>query len=80
MGFDYILFNRFVSTMEPKRLWQKVTAALRVNDQETATNEKCKLEEQQREDARQREETKVFTFINTLLLLFFSLKTKKKKI
>jgi len=43
---------------ESRRLWQNVTAALRKNDQTTATDEKCKLENAQREAVRKREEEK----------------------
>jgi len=43
---------------ESRRLWQNVTAALRKNDQTAATDEKCKLENAQREAVRKREEEK----------------------
>lgn len=42
---------------ESRRLWQDVTHALKVNDIETATGGKHKLEEKQRSDARVRKET-----------------------
>jgi hypothetical protein len=44
---------------ESRRLWQHVSVALRKNDQETATTEKCKLEDAQREAVRKRDEEKV---------------------
>jgi hypothetical protein len=45
--------------LESRRLWQHVSAALRKNDQETATTEKCKIEDAQREAVRKRDEEKV---------------------
>jgi hypothetical protein len=43
---------------ESRRLWQHVSTALRKNDQETATTEKCKIEDAQREAVRRRDEQK----------------------
>jgi hypothetical protein len=48
-----------VLSLSLSRLWQHVSAALRKNDQETATTEKCKIEDAQREAVRRREEEKV---------------------
>ncbi|XP_046387861.1 oxysterol-binding protein-related protein 9 isoform X1 [Ischnura elegans] len=51
---------------ESRRLWKEVTAGLRLNDIERATNAKCALEQRQREEAKERKEsgqkweTKVF--------------------
>jgi hypothetical protein len=42
---------------ESKRLWKKVTEALRKEDIDAATDAKHELEEKQRADAREREET-----------------------
>lgn len=41
---------------ESRRMWNKVSLALRANDQETATDEKFAIEEAQRRAAREREE------------------------
>jgi len=41
---------------ESRRLWSKVTVGLRKGDQEEATNEKCALEEAQRNAVKEREE------------------------
>jgi hypothetical protein len=53
------------------RLWQHVSAALRKNDQETATTEKCKIEDAQREAVRRREEEKVRSQPSLLFIYFF---------
>ena len=37
------------------RLWRKVTDAIKQKDQETETNEKMLIEDQQRENAKERE-------------------------
>lgn len=42
---------------ESRRIWLEVTAGLRLNDIERATNAKCQLEQKQREEAKQRKET-----------------------
>lgn len=42
--------------IESRRIWLEVTAGLRLNDIERATNAKCKLEQKQREEAKQRKE------------------------
>jgi hypothetical protein len=42
---------------ESRRLWSKVTAAIKRNDQDAATDEKNKVEEKQRDLARQRDES-----------------------
>lgn len=41
---------------ESRRIWLEVTAGLRLNDIERATNAKCALEQKQREEAKQRKE------------------------
>ncbi|KAF9282041.1 hypothetical protein BGZ68_006235 [Mortierella alpina] len=41
---------------ESRRLWSKLTAALRVNNQDLATTEKCKVEDAQRARTKEREE------------------------
>ncbi|KAF9290918.1 hypothetical protein BKA57DRAFT_456415 [Linnemannia elongata] len=41
---------------ESRRLWSKLTAALRVNNQTLATEEKCKVEDAQRARSKAREE------------------------
>lgn len=41
---------------ESRRIWLEVTAGLHLNDIERATNAKCKLEQKQREEAKQRKE------------------------
>ncbi|KAJ1660166.1 Oxysterol-binding protein OBPa [Dispira simplex] len=41
--------------IESRRLWSKVTAALRQRDLDTATNEKLRIENMQREQRRERE-------------------------
>ncbi|KAF9953447.1 hypothetical protein BGZ72_005396 [Mortierella alpina] len=41
---------------ESRRLWSKLTAALRVNNQDLATAEKCKVEDAQRARTKEREE------------------------
>lgn len=41
---------------ESRRIWLDVTVGLHVNDIERATNAKCKLEQKQREEAKQRKE------------------------
>ena len=43
---------------ESRSLWRNVISALKVKDLDTATNEKKKLEEKQRNDAKMRLETK----------------------
>jgi len=42
--------------VESRKLWNKVTVALKANDQTVATDEKFALEEEQRRQARDREE------------------------
>jgi len=42
---------------ESRRLWRAVTAGLKDNRIEEATEEKCKLEQKQREEAKERKET-----------------------
>jgi len=42
---------------ESRRLWSKVTAAIKRNDQDAATDEKNKVEEKQRDLAKQRDES-----------------------
>lgn len=44
---------------ESRRIWLEVTAGLHLNDIERATNAKCKLEQKQREEAKQRKEQNV---------------------
>lgn len=44
---------------ESRRIWLEVTAGLHLNDIERATNAKCKLEQRQREEAKQRKEQNV---------------------
>lgn len=44
---------------ESRRIWVDVTAGLRFNDIEKATTAKSKLEQKQREEAKQRKETNV---------------------
>ncbi|KAF2494247.1 putative oxysterol binding protein [Lophium mytilinum] len=39
---------------ESQRLWQKVTAAIKARDQDTATDEKSRIEDMQREEAAKR--------------------------
>lgn len=41
---------------ESRRLWKEVTAGLRLNDIDKATNSKTTLEQKQREEAKQRKE------------------------
>jgi hypothetical protein len=41
---------------ESRRLWSKLTGALRVNNQDLATLEKCKVEDAQRASTKEREE------------------------
>ena len=41
---------------ESRRLWSKVTAAIKRNDQDAATDEKTKVEDRQREIAKMRED------------------------
>lgn len=41
---------------ESRRVWLDVAAGLRFNDIDRATNAKCKLEQKQREEAKQRKE------------------------
>lgn len=55
----YVLLFSCSLSLSLSRLWQHVSAALRKNDQETATTEKCKIEDAQREAVRRREEEKV---------------------
>lgn len=43
--------------MESRRIWKEVTAGLRLNDIERATNAKCNVEQKQRDEARIRKET-----------------------
>lgn len=43
-------------TNESRRLWSKLTAALKVNNQDVATAEKTKVEEEQRAKRKEREE------------------------
>ena len=40
---------------ESQRLWHEVVSALNRRDQDAATDEKCKIEDRQREEARVRE-------------------------
>lgn len=42
---------------ESRRVWVDVTAGLRFNDIDKATNAKSKLEQKQRDEAKQRKET-----------------------
>lgn len=44
---------------ESRRIWVDVTAGLRLNDIEKATTAKSKLEQKQRDEAKQRKETNV---------------------
>lgn len=44
---------------ESRRIWVDVTAGLRFNDIERATSAKSKLEQKQRDEAKQRKETNV---------------------
>lgn len=44
------------SEMESRRLWKEVTAGLRLNDIDKATNAKTELEQRQREEAKERKE------------------------
>lgn len=41
---------------ESRRLWKEVTAGLRLNDIEKATNSKTTLEQKQRDEAKQRKD------------------------
>ncbi|KAF8940320.1 hypothetical protein BGZ58_006967 [Dissophora ornata] len=65
-----VLFDVKASTIHPKvvaseeqqepnesrRLWSKLTAALKVNNQDVATTEKCKVEDEQRARTKERED------------------------
>ncbi|KAI8117469.1 hypothetical protein FF38_13358 [Lucilia cuprina] len=44
---------------ESRRVWKEVTAGLKFNDIEKATNAKCKVEQIQREEAKARKETEM---------------------
>ncbi|XP_013097806.2 oxysterol-binding protein-related protein 9 [Stomoxys calcitrans] len=44
---------------ESRRVWKEVTAGLKFNDIEKATNAKCKVEQIQRDEAKARKETEI---------------------
>lgn len=51
-----VLF-RIIITLDPFRLWSKLTAAIANKDMDAATESKAAVEDAQREDAKKREES-----------------------
>lgn len=67
---------------ESRRLWKEVTAGLRFNEIDKATNAKQALEQKQREEAKERKEkgeewrTKVKTLYNSIKHIFICFQDK----
>lgn len=59
---------------ESRKLWKEVTAGLRLNDIEKATNAKTALEQKQRDEAKKRKDRGI-NWVTKVCLLMYNIKT-----